>query len=66
MAYDGELDSSAASKGYVAEVKVAKSSLGISSGKILFNAHLYESSTGTCDSISDSGDYEDWIYVKGL
>ena len=66
VAYDGELDSSTASKGYVAEVKVAKSSLGISSGKILFNAHLYESSTGTCDSISDSGDYEDWIYVKGL
>jgi hypothetical protein len=66
VAYDGELDSSASSNGYVAEVKVAKSSLGIVSGKLLFNAHLYESSTGTEDSISDSSSSEDWIYVKGL
>lgn len=66
VAYDGELDSSASSKGYAAEVKVAKSSLAISSGKLLFNAHLYESSTGTTDSISDSDTSEDWVYVKGL
>ena len=66
VAYDGELDSSASSKGYVAEVRVSKSSLGTVSGKLLFNAHLYESSTGTEDSISDSASSEDWIYVKGL
>lgn len=66
VAYDGELDSSTISKGYVAEIKVDKSGLGIASGKLLFNAHLYESSTGTEDSISDSASSEDWIYVKGL
>lgn len=66
VAYDGELDSSTTSKGYIAEVQVSKSSLRISSGKLLFNAHLYESSTGTEDSISDSDSSDDWIYVKGL
>ncbi|MBQ2113158.1 MAG: exo-alpha-sialidase [Bacteroidales bacterium] len=66
VAYDGELDSSATSKGYVAEVQVKKSSFGISSGNLLFNAHLYESSTGTEDSISDSVSSQDWVYIKGL
>lgn len=66
VAYEGELDSSASSKGYIAEVVILKSELGISSGQLLFNAHLYESSTGTTDSISDSVSSEDWVYVRGL
>lgn len=66
VAYDGELDSSASSKGYIAELKVAKSVLGINSGKIPFNVSLYESSTGTTDSISDNASTEDWVYVMSL
>lgn len=65
-AYDGELDSQKTSKGYVAEIKVAKSALSISSGKMLFNARLYESSTGTTDSISPSSSADEMIYIKGL
>lgn len=51
--------------GYIAELAIPRAELGVTGGRLLFNATFHKSS-GAESSISDSETTEDWVYIKGL